>query len=79
MTAFVIEPAKRPLLGYATVPGDKSISHRALLLGALCHGTVRIRGLGTGEDNLCTAHAVHAMGAHVTGLAELVKAWACAA
>jgi 3-phosphoshikimate 1-carboxyvinyltransferase len=74
MTAFVIEPAKRPLLGYATVPGDKSISHRALLLGALCRGTVRIRGLGTGEDNLCTAHAVHAMGAHVTGLAELVEA-----
>jgi 3-phosphoshikimate 1-carboxyvinyltransferase len=71
MSAFVVEPARRPLLGLATVPGDKSISHRALLLGALCRGAVRIRGLGTGEDNRCTAHAVHAMGAHVTGLAEL--------
>lgn len=71
MSAFVVEPARRPLLGLATVPGDKSISHRALLLSALCDGPVRIVGLGTGEDNRCTAHAVHAMGARVTGLAEL--------
>lgn len=74
MTAFVVEPAKKPLLGHVTVPGDKSISHRALLLGALCDGPVRIRGLGAGEDNRATARAMHDMGAAVTGLDALGEA-----
>ncbi|ACY16078.1 3-phosphoshikimate 1-carboxyvinyltransferase [Haliangium ochraceum] len=74
MSAFIVEPARSPLIGHATVPGDKSISHRALLLGALCRGKVVVRGLGSGEDNLCTAHAVHAMGAQVSGLDALAAA-----
>ncbi len=65
MTAFVIEPAKKPLLGYAEVPGDKSISHRSLLFGALCQEPVRVRGLGAGGDNRGTARALRAMGVDI--------------
>jgi 3-phosphoshikimate 1-carboxyvinyltransferase len=47
------------------VPGDKSISHRALILGALAVGTTRISGLLEGEDVLNTAKAMRALGARV--------------
>lgn len=55
----------RPLTGRARVPGDKSISHRALILGALTVGTTRISGLLEGEDVLNTAKAMQALGAQV--------------
>lgn len=55
----------RPLTGAVTVPGDKSISHRALILGALAVGETRIEGLLTGEDVLRTAAAMAALGAEV--------------
>ena len=55
-----------PLRGVAHVPGDKSISHRALLLGALSIGETRIAGLLEGEDVLSTAAAMRAFGAEVT-------------
>ncbi len=51
------------LTGTVRVPGDKSISHRALMLGALCVGETRVSGLLEGEDVLATAAAVNAMGA----------------
>jgi len=54
-----------PLRGRARVPGDKSISHRALILGALAVGETRIGGLLEGEDVLNTAKAVAALGASV--------------
>ncbi len=54
-----------PLEGRVRVPGDKSISHRALILGALAVGTTRISGLLEGEDVLNTAKAMRAMGARV--------------
>jgi 3-phosphoshikimate 1-carboxyvinyltransferase len=54
-----------PLNGRVRVPGDKSISHRALILGALAVGTTRICGLLEGEDVLNTAKAMQAMGARV--------------
>jgi 3-phosphoshikimate 1-carboxyvinyltransferase len=47
------------------VPGDKSISHRALMLGALAVGETRVRGLLEGEDVLATAAAMRAMGAQI--------------
>ena len=47
------------------MPGDKSISHRALILGALAVGETRISGLLEGEDVLNTAKAVRALGARV--------------
>ena len=55
-----------PLSGVAEVPGDKSISHRALILGALCVGETRITGLLEGDDVLDTAKAMRAFGATVT-------------
>ena len=54
-----------PLTGRAEVPGDKSISHRALILGALAVGETRITGLLEGEDVLDTARAMRAFGAEV--------------
>lgn len=55
----------RPLRGSARVPGDKSISHRALMFGALAVGETRISGLLEGEDVLATAAAFRAMGAGI--------------
>jgi 3-phosphoshikimate 1-carboxyvinyltransferase len=54
-----------PLVGTLEVPGDKSISHRALLLAALAEGTSTIIGLSDGEDVVRTAGAVGALGAEV--------------
>jgi len=54
------------LSGTAEVPGDKSISHRALILGALSVGETAISGLLEGDDVLDTAKAMRAMGAEVT-------------
>ena len=55
-----------PLRGTAQVPGDKSISHRALILGALSVGETLITGLLEGQDVLDTARAMRAFGAEVT-------------
>ena len=54
-----------PLRGSITVPGDKSISHRSLILGAMAVGETRVSGLLEGEDVLATAAAMRAMGADV--------------
>ncbi len=58
--------ASGPLRGTARIPGDKSISHRALILGALSVGETRITGLLEGQDVLDTAAAMRAFGAEVT-------------
>ncbi len=70
MDANSPKPAHRfvpsgPLTGTIRVPGDKSISHRALLFGALALGRSRISGLLEGEDVLATAAALRAMGAKI--------------
>ncbi|WP_315741237.1 MULTISPECIES: 3-phosphoshikimate 1-carboxyvinyltransferase [unclassified Bradyrhizobium] len=57
--------ASGPLSGTIRVPGDKSISHRALILGALSVGETRISGLLEGEDVLNTAQSMRALGAKV--------------
>ncbi|UGY06857.1 3-phosphoshikimate 1-carboxyvinyltransferase [Bradyrhizobium quebecense] len=54
-----------PLAGKVRVPGDKSISHRALILGALSVGETRVSGLLEGEDVLNTAKSMRALGAKV--------------
>jgi 3-phosphoshikimate 1-carboxyvinyltransferase len=59
-----------PLTGLAHVPGDKSISHRALILGALAEGATEIHGLLEGADVLATAAAMRAFGAEVMRLGE---------
>jgi 3-phosphoshikimate 1-carboxyvinyltransferase len=54
-----------PLRGRIRVPGDKSISHRSLMFGALAVGETRVTGLLEGEDVLATAAALRAMGARI--------------
>jgi 3-phosphoshikimate 1-carboxyvinyltransferase len=54
-----------PLTGRVQIPGDKSISHRALILGALAVGETRVSGLLEGEDVLNTAKAMRTLGAKV--------------
>ena len=54
-----------PLTGRIRVPGDKSISHRSLMLGALAVGETRVSGLLEGEDVLATAQAMRQMGATI--------------
>ena len=59
-----------PLQGRARVPGDKSISHRALILGALTVGESTVAGLLEGEDVLHTAEAMRALGARLERSAD---------
>ena len=59
-----------PLKGSVRVPGDKSISHRALIFGAMTVGETRIEGLLEGEDVLNTAQAMRALGASVERTGE---------
>jgi 3-phosphoshikimate 1-carboxyvinyltransferase len=59
-------PGGGSLRGTVTVPGDKSISHRALLFGAIAEGTTRIEGLLPAEDPLSTAACLRAMGVAVS-------------
>ena len=59
-----VEPAGT-LVGHIAVPGDKSISHRALLIGALAEGETRVRGFGRSGDTESTLAAVRALGAEV--------------
>jgi len=62
-----------PLAGAVRVPGDKSISIRALILGALTVGETRVGGLLEGEDVLHTAKALQALGARIERIGE--RAW----
>ncbi len=63
---FVVEPGGC-LRGRARVPGDKSISHRAIVLGALADGVTRVRGFLEGDDSLATLKAFSAMGVRIDG------------
>jgi len=62
--------ASGPLRGAAAIPGDKSISHRALILGAMAVGETRITGLLEGQDVLDTGRAMAAFGAGVERTGE---------
>jgi len=62
--------ASPPLTGRIAIPGDKSISHRALMLSALAVGTSRVTGLLEGHDVLATAAAMRAMGARIEQTGE---------
>ena len=71
MPSLVSQPGKS-LIGDVEIPGDKSISHRALMFAALAVGESRISGLLEGEDVLATAEAMRSMGAtiHRVGAGE---------
>jgi len=68
--SLTISPPKAgvPLQGRIRVPGDKSISHRALMLGAIATGTTHIEGLLLGDDPRSTAACLRAMGATIAEL-----------
>ena len=70
MSQFTIFPAKKPLRGTMSVPGDKSITHRALILGALAQGHTRITGYSEGQDCLNTLRAVRELGIDVQKIPE---------
>jgi 3-phosphoshikimate 1-carboxyvinyltransferase len=59
-----IEPVPA-LVGHVAVPGDKSISHRAVLVGAVCEGEARVLGFGRSADTEATIAAARALGAEV--------------
>ncbi|MBQ9021518.1 MAG: 3-phosphoshikimate 1-carboxyvinyltransferase [Eggerthellaceae bacterium] len=62
----IIEPLTAPLDGSTTVPGDKSISHRAVLFSAMAEGTSRVSGILDAEDVRSTISAVQDLGAEVS-------------
>ena len=81
----LIEPLQAPLTGTATVPGDKSVSHRAVLFSAMAEGTSRISGVLDSEDVRSSMGAVAALGAQVDvaeqpdgSLAGAVTGWGAA-
>lgn len=64
MSILLVRSAER-IAGSFTVPGDKAIAHRGLLLGAIAHGRTVLRGLPPGQDVASTAHALRAYGVGV--------------
>jgi 3-phosphoshikimate 1-carboxyvinyltransferase len=64
-----IEPASA-VVGHLAVPGDKSVSHRAVLLGALAEGETRVIGFGRSGDTEATVGAMRALGVEVEDVAE---------
>lgn len=65
MQTFTSLPAVS-VQGQMAVPGDKSVSHRSIMLGAIARGETVVTGLLRGEDNMATLHAFRAMGIEVT-------------
>lgn len=63
---FKVSPGGK-LVGSIRVPGDKSISHRSIMLGSLAEGTTKVSGFLEGEDNLATLNAFRAMGVNIQG------------
>lgn len=64
MSHYVVQPARR-VDGDVRVPGDKSISHRALMLGGIAEGVTEVRGFLESEDCLATMKAMRALGVRV--------------
>ena len=62
---FQVAP-KGTLQGNIRVPGDKSISHRSIIMGAIAEGTTHIEGFLEGEDSFATLKAFRAMGVKIT-------------
>jgi 3-phosphoshikimate 1-carboxyvinyltransferase len=73
MTSVRIGMPAGGLRGDMSVPGDKSITHRALLLGALADGTTEVRGFSGGADVRATLEAVRVLGARATCEGEVVR------
>lgn len=72
MQSMTVQPAK-DVRGEITVPGDKSISHRAIMFGSIAQGVTTVRGFLRGEDNLATLNAFRAMGIGIEDDGELLR------
>lgn len=66
---FLVQPGGK-LTGRIRVPGDKSISHRSIMLGSLAEGITQVSGFLQGEDCLCTLQAFRTMGVQIEGPSE---------
>ena len=64
---FTILPGKKNFQGKFTVPGDKSVSHRSIMFGAIAEGTTQVTGFLEGEDALATLQAFRDMGVSIEG------------
>lgn len=71
MNSISLKPVSR-LRGEITVPGDKSISHRSIMLGALGNGVTTVKGFLRGEDNMSTMKAFRSMGVEIEDDGETV-------
>ena len=71
--------SKKPLRGEISVPGDKSIGHRAVIFGSIAHGSSRVSNLSSGEDNQRTAQAFKELGVKISTEGETLyiegKGW----
>ncbi len=76
MSSIQIQPALS-INGEITVPGDKSISHRSIMLGAIADGVTTVRGFLRGEDNMSTMHAFRAMGVNIKDDGEIIRITGC--
>jgi 3-phosphoshikimate 1-carboxyvinyltransferase len=72
---LIVQPQTRPLRGTITVPGDKSISHRAVMLGALAEGVSIVRGWLPAGDTLATLDVIQALGVAVNIDRRSPTAW----
>jgi 3-phosphoshikimate 1-carboxyvinyltransferase len=72
VNSITIQPAAS-VRGEIAVPGDKSISHRSIMLGAIANGITTVRGFLRGEDNLSTMHAFRAMGVEIDDDGETIR------
>ena len=75
MAKLIIRPKQAPLTGITTVPGDKSISHRAVMLGALAQGTSAVRKWLPAGDTIATLDAICALGVEISAEKSSDLAW----
>jgi 3-phosphoshikimate 1-carboxyvinyltransferase len=71
VNSITLQPAAS-VRGEIVVPGDKSISHRSIMLGAIANGVTTVRGFLRGEDNMSTMHAFRAMGVEINDDGETI-------
>lgn len=76
MNSVTIKPVKS-IRGEIIVPGDKSISHRSIMLGAIANGTTTVRGFLRGEDNMSTMGAFRAMGVRIDDDGQTINIHGC--
>lgn len=76
MNSITIKPV-RSMSGEIPIPGDKSISHRSIMLGAIANGITTVRGFLRGEDNMSTISAFRSMGVAIDDDGEILQIHGC--